>query len=395
MKQHGNLLRDKLSEKYNFRIQKFIVDMAENPFVVEKYKENKLNVFEHNQKYLPYKQLKSKSITKNPTLRHESKLRNINDYDSTDNEIDIPVLPDIVESLHKKYANLESINQPSIRLKPKNDIERVYDSINRNNQGKGNRRALSIFSNVVKSNKDENINKTNDLLVKRKNFNMNILLDHKKQFNIIKRINIHTPKPKKGIKNSLVSNEIKRITKKPNNIHNDHIKKTYFQAASYYDIKELRNIKDSTDKLNDSNYSDEECLGKERNKKVSLNHLGINKLIEKDDFSDDYFKKIKEINESIKDKRIADKLHQIQIYNEFINRIKQKTKTNSYNMLIYWDPFLYFSTLFTEGIKNKTSLNGNDKYKNLSTIEIANALIEVDGMKNLTRKVLKACKYYK
>jgi len=109
MKHHNNLIRDKLSEKYNFRIQKFIVDMAEKPFVVEKYKENKLNVFEHNQHYIPYKQIKLNDSTSNSSskVRFKSQPRNISNYNTTDKEIDIPILPDIVESLHKKYANLQ------------------------------------------------------------------------------------------------------------------------------------------------------------------------------------------------------------------------------------------------------------------------------------------------
>ena len=322
--------RDKLAQKFYNKTNKFLLEMIRKPIIINNnYYKPKENISNHSFCLYKFqtdrerinKLLKSENQykieynkkSKKRKKRCQSQIKmnnniinnqNFNDFNNNKKKYDIIYLnnPIIVDG--------DIINQPSMKFRPRNDLERILDSINPN---KG---LLIKNSKILKFNKDSlKENEEKELLnYIDKNIGMGIPYSIHSQNNssiiLEKKDKLNKVNKNKILKDKInLSNVVKNITEK-------YHSKTYFNSIEQAIIFNYHKHKNKYSKCNNI----KNIINKyQKKKKIKINYssssidlfpnLNDNRYkIEgfSDMSSDSFFKKQKNVNKAFRKKELID-----------------------------------------------------------------------------------------
>ncbi len=332
--------RDKLAQKFYKKMNKFLFEMIKKPIVInntyyhpkEKKSNNSFCLYkfqtdrERIEKLFNSEQKNEKNKNSDKKIKR-SQSNIINDfskYNEELNDMDIDVdIYDFNISSNNKNKNIEDdiINQPSMKFKPRNDFERIIDSINMN-QGlikedkitKINKKyGKKLFEQIQKEKgknkikkillKNNSNNNNNDILIPfdKKITNISNEINHN---NILYYKNLKLNKKKNNLNDKInLSNTVKNITEK-------YHSKTYFNSIEQSIICNIQKNKKMFNKIQPKNNIN--------NSKIKMNYSSS---------TINFFPKIKKNKNTIIDSGNTKGYSDINRYTR-INKGKKKYKNN-------------------------------------------------------------------
>lgn len=399
--------KERMIENYQHRIQRFVIDMVDHPVKIKEYKDfNVDNMIGHNNsseskgkrlyfKYSPnqFKKNRDNRLLKNSNDPKFEDLSYVNSVSCISNSLSGGLIQSRskYKKLNCQYEDTQLI-QPSLRFKARNDVERIYDSINSNSYGMADAKTLKRYNKDLDNQKAHPKSSETPFIVSRRKFDVpRKSVGRESTYNYIKIKNIGNELRHKGNVDSRI------ILKKPKYIHKVHIPKTYFKAASYI------NIDHNTSHLEDHkpDYRSDKSKERRNSNSSSRSHsiqdnnadsIGRFKKqrISSECFSSTRFEILKGITQRNEEQRIREKLRQIRTYNEFISRIKDKCKETYFHNAICLDPISYFNSIFTQK-KRKSMLIEVSRIVKVND----KLLFDPENLKHITKQVLVSCGYLK
>lgn len=292
--------RDKLAQKFYKKMNKFLFEMIKKPIVInntyyqpkEKKNNNSFCLFKFQtdreriekllNSELKFKNEKNKNSDRKIKRSQSNIINDYIKYNEELNDMDIDVdIYDFNISSNYKNKNIEDdiINQPSMKFKPRNDFERILDSINMNQGLIKEDKITKINKKYGKKlfdqkQKEKGKNKIKKILVESNNNSNNNIINDKdiliafdkkttnnsdkiNQNNILYYKNLKLNKKKNNLNDKInLSNTVKNITER-------YHSKTYFNSIEQAimcniqknkkiisKIKTKNNIKNSKNKMN-------------------------------------------------------------------------------------------------------------------------------------------------
>ena len=237
--------RDKLAQKFHQKTKNFLLEMIRKPIIIKnayyQEKEKKPNssfcfykfetdkerihrLLSSNNKYTNKKSTKKKlnRCQSNYLVNNQNNIYQDYNFNNVFYNINHN---DLVEE------NKITINQPSMKFKPRNDLERIIDSINmnkgiyiKNNKYEIDSKNKKVKFDLLKNNEDKNLNLEYD---KNNNDSNGFILSYNKQ--IEKKKKSEKKKQKLTKDNKMLKDKI-NLSKKVKNITEKNHSKTYFNS---------------------------------------------------------------------------------------------------------------------------------------------------------------------
>jgi hypothetical protein len=253
-----------LVENYDNRIKKFVFDLVEDPISL---KSPKNSLFTTRQEYVQeQRRLKGTKINQEFNFKHfltdkEKKEKYQKGVNYTISARD--ALPDADDLTHTKSRNKSSTYlQPSMRYKPRTDLERIYDTINQYSYGRAekdlidsqlkllelnNFKKLGTQEEILGFSHKKNKLKVNEKVLKALKEEREKLRDLPNSENLIKSLNkiiMMNKDPKVSIDDSHIMSSGKQKQHRRKYVDNSYAKslmkeyhvKTHFKAASVYSL---------------------------------------------------------------------------------------------------------------------------------------------------------------
>ena len=391
---------DELTTKYKRRIENFLYEMATHPVVLNdpdfKSKQKRKNLTQNFS-------FKSFQTDKERLANYLKEHQYENDYyNSKQKKL----------TTSKSQINYNTIYQPTMRFKPRNDIERIYDSIYANGGKVNNELFVKQLQKV--SPKALAVQKSNEnrrtIIDQEKKENINIQKEKKQNSHIVKAItkNYHFKTffnaASQFLINNSENNEIKQFeddfdcNSKTNKEHRESIIKSFIKLSSVPKKKtkcKTMRIQNEIEHINFNDNDDDIKFNNSSSVKTIFANLPQNpfktfKKIKTEKSDDNIMNYLRSISRSpllgysdnentmIKTQRNTRRknVDYTSLQKDFEKEISTKTKKMKLNI----NPIIYYEN-------PNARLNDNDH------IVIDNELYDKSDLKQLSKKILTKCKF--
>lgn len=395
--------RNKLAKNFYKKMNNFLLDMIKRPIIINNYyyqpkEKNSSNSFRlykfqtDRERVGKLMKMKNQEKKKYSTSRSSKSLHDKIMMLAIDKEKQLSQMIDFcdVHYIAKNYPPEDVIRQPSMKFKPRNDLERIIDSINLNqgiikaekynkiknqygkqlfkmeqkenkeleNREKNEKEVLMAYDNdLSKNNKDNDINKKADQILSKINLsntvkNITEKYHSRTYFNAIEQTIIRGIQSKK-----LLMREVNNNNKKPIKYR---LKKNY-SSINFYPNHSYRNKKNKSlvnNSLSKSNFEDSIGEKTRRNLHETYDENYSSKNINSKDF---IIEKVQKLNDPGFYKNQANKLDDDNI-NAYDNHLDRKAALKILKEM----SFIKAKLLFSERIKQSNINNKNQSEKELS-----------------------------
>lgn len=391
---------DELTTKYKRRIENFLYEMATHPVVLNdpdfKSKQKRKNLTQNFS-------FKSFQTDKERLANYLKEHQYENDYyNSKQKKL----------TTSKSQINYNTIYQPTMRFKPRNDIERIYDSIYANGGKVNNELFVKQLQKV--SPKALAVQKSNEnrrtIIDQEKKENINIQKEKKQNSHIVKAItkNYHFKTffnaASQFLINNSENNEIKQFeddfdcNSKTNKEHRESIIKSFIKLSSLPKKKtkcKTMRIQNEIEHINFNDNDDDIKFNNSSSVKTIFANLPQNpfktlKKIKTEKSDDNIMNYLRSISRSpllgysdnentmVKTQRNTRRknVDYTSLQKDFEKEISTKTKKMKLNI----NPIIYYEN-------PNARLNDNDH------IVIDNELYDKSDLKQLSKKILTKCKF--
>lgn len=391
---------DELTTKYKRRIENFLYEMATHPVVLNdpdfKTKQKRKNLTQNFS-------FKSFQTDKERLANYLKEHQYENDYyNSKQKKL----------TTSKSQINYNTIYQPTMRFKPRNDIERIYDSIYANGGKVNNELFVKQLQKV--SPKALAVQKSNEnrrtIIDQEKKENINIQKEKKQNSHIVKAItkNYHFKTffnaASQFLINNSENNEIKQFeddfdcNSKTNKEHRESIIKSFIKLSSVPKKKtkcKTMRIQNEIEHINFNDNDDDIKFNNSSSVKTIFANLPQNpfktfKKIKTEKSDDNIMNYLRSISRSpllgysdnentmVKTQRNTRRknVDYTSLQKDFEKEISTKTKKMKLNI----NPIIYYEN-------PNARLNDNDH------IVIDNELYDKSDLKQLSKKILTKCKF--
>ena len=389
---------DELTTKYKRRIENFLYEMATHPVVLNdpdfKSKQKRKNLTQNFS-------FKSFQTDKERLANYLKEHQYENDYyNSKQKKL----------TTSKSQINYNIIYQPTMRFKPRNDIERIYDSIYANGGKVNNELFVKQLQKV--SPKALAVQKSNEnrrsIIDQEKKENINIQKEKKQNSHIVKAItkNYHFKTffnaASQFLINNSENNEIKQfeddLDSKTNKEHRESIIKSFIKLSSVPKKKtkcKTMRIQNEIEHLDFNDNDDDIRINNSSSVKTIFSNLPQNP-----------FKRFKKIKTEKSDDNIMNYLRSISRspllgYSDIENTMV-KTQRNTRRKNVDYTSLQkdFEKEISTKSKKMKLNINPIVYYENPNArlndndhIIIDNELYDKSDLKHLSKKILTKCKF--
>ena len=441
---------EKFTKNYEERVKNFMYDMTSHPIY---FQNNSTKISTNREDFLNEEKDKILSKTgfvhsiyrtdRENALEYDKKHKELLNYlkinDTKKNSINLNKKNnnDILNEYEKNSLMKNQkyrLNQPSMRFKPRNDLERIYDSMVNYRISLGNkisRKSLQKqlnnigfkeekFDNnfnpedIMEIDTDENKNNKIDKDFIKDNKNMNKFKKYKK--NMIYNAFLEQKKNKLDNKNEEEENQYKFNNSDGRILHNDIYNKTYFNALVNFSLFKnscfLPEKFENNSIENNSKFKTKLIKRYNHNKKYFLNYDNSfnknNKNTIEISSSKDLINMLdKENNSKNKEEKIINSLNNVDIMTKKLKESTKKiTKKEKYNLNILHkmafegEKYPYIINNITDKIKEykrNNNLNNSDEIfpsKSKNTIIVDKKVYNRNDLETLSKLVMKKCHYF-